>query len=268
MDSYREILNIKLLHEYYGNGQSKFLQLKPDFNTQNWINQLGLKFIQTKNIGRLFVPDSFNIQSILDETPDFKMQFNCISSVPTFINFTDFPIDRLGVLVFENSNEEDNEKESIELVRSFKEDGNPGQAVALVSLSLANINSNQTNWPINYVVQFKSRLSRWKYFIVNNSLEEGTQFGLTGKGHELFSGPTTVELPNNAIANLFDSGSNLIPVKENSSNDLKLKRINSSHENTGDEILIEHLPNASPDALQSSGVNGKQEIFSAIYVYI
>lgn len=268
MGSYREILNIELLHEYYGNDQNNFLQLKPDVNTQDWFNQQGFKFIQTKNIGRLLVPETVDLQDLLLENPDFEIRFDCTSNTSSFINYTDFPLDQLGVLVFKNNINEESEKEKIELPQSFEEDANSGLVVALVVLSLKNIDNNKDNWPVNYVVPFKSRRTRWKYFIINSSLEQGTQLGLGGKGHDLFKDPESVELPNNTTAQLFDSDSNLIPIKEESSIDLKLKKVNSNIENTGEEVLMEHLPNASPDALQSLIVNGKQEIFSAIYVYI
>lgn len=262
MNNYREILNIQLLHEYYKDGQCKLLQLKPDSITMKWINMKGLIFTQTKNIGRLFVPKSFSLQEAISDTPDFKLQFSAISNSSLFNNFTEFPINKLGVWFFENDNEQ------AELSPSFKEGDDYGMAVALASLSLSKLKNNNDDWPINYVINFKSRLTPWKYFIINNSQAEGIKFGLSGKGQELFQESTPTQLPNGQTAEVFESGSNFIPLKEDSPIDLALLKITPDNPSTGNEVFIEHLPNAGPDNIQYSLVDGKKEIYSAIYIYI
>ncbi|MFK8006927.1 MAG: hypothetical protein AB8H03_11170 [Saprospiraceae bacterium] len=267
MNQFVEILNFELLHDYFINGKCNQIQIIPDVDTQQWISKSGMKFFQKENIGRLMIPDQFNLQEVLDETPDFELQFDGISSNPEFINFTKFPIDKLGRIVFKNESATNNVNGSIELSNEFQADSNFGNKIVSIQIKLSNLISNKTDWPNNYKVQLNSRKTVWKYYLIDGS-NKNMIFKLEGEGNELFSGPTSVELPNNSAAQLFDSGTNLIPFKEAGTMNLSLRGISAEKINDDGQIILNHLPNANPGSLQSSIANGKQELYSAIYVYI
>lgn len=262
MSKFREILNLQLLHEYYLDGRCNDFHIVPDHKTKQWISSRGAKFLQTENIGRLFIPDSLDLEEESNQTPEAKLQFNGVSSNIQFINFTDFPIDKIGHLVFSNH--------EASFLPNFEEaeDAHGNSNIAVFEFLLAKLVKEKPNWPVNYSAQFNSRRTKWKYYFINNSLPEKTELKLGGKGYEMFSGPGDSKLPNGDPAQLFDSGSNLIPIKQKSDIDLNVMSVENENINSSDRILIEHLPNASPESLQSDIVENQSEIYSAMYVYL
>lgn len=259
MEKYKEIATVEIKHEYYNrqNGADSKFVIKPNFETEQWMKPLGIIWRLTNDVLRIVLPESIDWPSIIAQESDRELTFELEVSDPLFFNFTDFPIGQLGQQIFKKGSESASEGAVISLVDSFKENSNPGKVAALIELSLSDLGGTS---PIQYKVEFRSRKVTWKYNFVVQNQAENTNYELSGKSSELFSGPENVTLVNGQQAIQFTSDNNLFPFLEIYEMDLSLK--------SNGQTLIAHLPVANPQSLEKSKENDQIEIYSAIYVYI
>ncbi|GJM35572.1 MAG: hypothetical protein DHS20C18_45730 [Saprospiraceae bacterium] len=262
MTNYQELLNIQLLHEYYTDGKFSQVNIQPDTATQQWMKQLGIRFLQQDNVARLVAPDSINLQEISSETPALQLRFECVANDPLFVNFTDIPIDSPGTLTYsKDAKEESNVNAPIALLGEFEPSGGQVQISAAINIALADLKQAQATLPIVYTVPFKARSTSWRYYVI--SQDEHLLLQLKNQQGELWNAPTSTMLPDGSKAQLFDSGAVLFPFQENSPVHLSL------FDSAKKMVLIDRLPNASPQSLQYPKPNdGTQEVYSQVYVYL
>ncbi len=262
MIKYLNLLQIQLFHDYYMDGNAQNMHLEVEELTGRWLFQAGIRFIQSGNSGRLMVPESFNLKEAIRQNPNMTLTFRCISQERGFINFTDYPIDEFGQMLFSNQEAEKTDQGPFLLKGTFTPDSNPRE-VATIRIHLDQL----TEWPIEYQVRFKSRATTWKYFIIGGS-DSNLKLKLSGADAGLFKS-ATARLPDGQMAQVFDSGKNLIPSKEKSQIDLSLLSV-ANDKPEEDTVLIAYMPTpAFRDIMPtSSNEDGEQEIYTAIYVYV
>jgi hypothetical protein len=254
MITYKAFLNIALYHDYFNNGLCEVVRINPDEETVNWLKSRGIVFRQTANNFELFAPEDLNILEEVSFNPGLNLDFTGATSDPEFINYTDFPLNELGEMVFSSQ-----PGQPAELNKVFEPKVYP-QVVMRISINLDHINQSSEDWPNQYTAHFNARAIRWKYIIIDKTGNIEPHFSLSGTAHSLFSVPHKEMVENIGEAYVFDSGNNLIPFKEQNGIDLSLNYSHSNHSNSL------RLPSASPSHLQFDK-EGK-EPYSTIYLYV
>jgi len=262
MEQYTEILNIQLLHEYYMDEQCREAGIQPNQETQNWLRQVGGLFRSKGSVWALLLPGNLDLTAESQANPDFTLQFDCSSNDTQFFSFTDSPPNKLGQFVFSDQDLVYSGQSTIDLKGTFEAQSNSLQKVATIELSLANLAAAKTEGPLVYTARFPARSVQWKYFFITQGDSACEQLALKKEGSDLFEQKEDEVIPGGVTAKVFSSGENKIALKEKSPLDMTLVCAKA----TGEEILIEHLPNAGSSSLQLS--EETRLLFAAIYVYL
>ncbi len=252
MVKYLQLLNLEIFHNYYSPEKFRNLQITPDIDTKQLMQSLGIRHQLQENSLRLFLPDSVNLK----EKSDLVFQFLLVPSDPFFLNITaDIPLNFQGTIAYAN-------EAGSELTTTL----NPGdqQLKISIQLNLSEAELDPANWPILYTLNFKTRSTRWKYFVISATPLADSTIEMTGKDATLFSGPTPEVLINGTNALVFDSAPNLIPLKKNSPLDLGIKTIDKDGK---ESIKITSLPMPSTD-LTLPTANMEKDAYSSVYIYL
>ena len=262
---YQQILSLGIHHEYFRDDTTHSLAIAPDEHTQKWLQRQGMVFSQQGNTGYVLAPGNIDLEETLREIPDFSLVWHINSSDPHFIYYTDIPLDQLGQLVFSNLDTSVGTDQGIDLEETFVSSTDTRGTLVVVRINLAKAFREN---PVHYQVKLKTRATRWKYYIINQTGQTFSNLQLQGADQGLFEGPITTQLINGDSAQLFDSGVHLIPLKSGTSLNLSLAGTLENNGLSASTILIDHLPNARPDSLHLSEETGQKKYHSAIYIYL
>ena len=262
MEKYTEILNIQLRHQYYSNEDCKEETIQASQKTQDWLKQVQGFFKPKGTVWALLLPARVDLEVESRENPGFSLEFECHSLRSNFFEFTDAPLNELGQFVFSDEGGVDLEQSPIELKRTFESEPSPGGKVAIIKITLENLAGAKEKWPLNYQARFQARSVQWKYFILTGKGQTYEQLILKGEGSNLFEEKEDETIPGGQVAKIMSSGENKIALQESSTIDMSLSCMKS----TGEELLIDHLPNANGSGLQYS--DSEKLLYAAIYVYL
>jgi hypothetical protein len=265
MTQYQQILNLEVQHEYFEDDPNNDLIITPDETTQRWLQSQGMVFSQQGNKGYLLMPENRGFDEIENELPDSPLIWHITSNDPSFVYYTDLPLDQLGQLVFSNEDTPAGMDQGPELEKTFISSADTRGVLVVIQINLDKAVREKSS---HFLAKLQVRSTRWKYYIINSSGQNFGQLQLQGAGQELFEGPIATTLINGDSALLFDSGDNRIPLKSNTPLDLSLS---ATLDNNGLPVstkLIDHLPGAQPDILQPPEEPAQKYYCSAIYVYL
>lgn len=265
MIKYRQILGLKISHEYFTGAEGQYLTLSPTPATSVWFQREGILFRFANNMGHLFLSDTVDLLDLARQDPGFILEFNIQSQDPHFLYYTYMPLDEIGQLEFFIPADSQNDSSGIRLDSRFVPSDPTNGVVAKARIGLKVLATYPT--APQFEVHFQNRSVRWKYFIINQTDKIFDQLQLQGRDKDLFLDARPTELPTGITASLFDSGANRIPLKSNGNIDLRLVGIMGNGGSSISAELIERLPNAAPDHLQIDK-DAEPGYYSAIYVYL
>ena len=263
MQQYTELLNIQLLHEYYKDEVCREVSIRPDQETANWLRNVGGLFRAKGPVWAILIPSTLDLAAESQAKSDFQLQFECSSGNPGFFTFTDTPLNELGQIVFSDDEVVYSGQSTIDLKGNFESQSSPLNKVATIVLSLANLAAAKQEWPLIYTARFSTRSVQWKYFFITQQNSACEKLVLKKEGSNLFEQKEEETIPGGVTAKVFSSGENKIALKERSSLDMTL----ACEQTTGEEVLLDHLPNAGPSSLQIPK-EGEGLLYAAIYVYL
>lgn len=268
--TYTSLFRVTVAHSYYSSGYCECLQYKPSLNTQTLMNTYGL-ILKSNTTGlEVFATTNQPMESYLNYIKRVSettgLTFMGIATDPNFYNFTELPINQLGVLSFaSNRTHNDAESENIQLVETFDTTSNSQNAVSITIqfddlLKLYTIQN-----PLQFSILLNARKTQWNYYIINNSNQEFKQLEIQSDPEIQFSNSTTVTLQNGQNALVFSSQNTKIPLKNSVQYHFNLINTKTTLSGERTEIIINGLPIPNPQNLQ---VNNDLTIASLIYVYI
>ncbi len=261
MTQFELLCSIEVFHTYYQNNICRDLQLQPDLSTNRWLQQNQLIWRQlSQNRWGLLKPTNFDVVTFAAENPAFKLVFEG-TSIQSFIQFTQYPVDQLGVISFSNIRPGEISGSVVNLPGKFIQSAKHS-AIMEVELTLSKLGSTATQ----YQISFQARTTRWQYYILAQQLTLNGTLALQGENASLFSGPEQVTLANGQEAILFDSGKNLLAINESGTVQLGLAE-QKEGSSASPTVLLAHLPNPSPSSLTSGNEKG-EDLISAMYIYV
>lgn len=183
---YVKLFTLETLHDYYRDNICRDVIVKPNEGTQNWINKYGCIFKGQLNSWHFFAPETINLNDLTEGNERIKLEFSCKSSHPGFVNFTNFPIDKLGYYYFSNKINEASDNGALILKPEFKSSEFADSDIAKISVELSELlDENEINSPA-YKIEFQSRHLAWKYFIIDNSGQYTEPLKLNGEKANFF----------------------------------------------------------------------------------
>ena len=268
---YKIIAEVRILHSYFKDGMAKNLIITPSENTKNTLTKYGFIFRNTENGFVLLETSSrgqFDALQYLTNTLGIKeFEFNFYSTDTTFYNYTEVPLNQIGILEYSNLSLQPENEEGIAVMKEKFRATDLTNSLGSINLNLEELISQTSTGPVTFEIHFEARKMQWNYFII--SQEEIKGLKIKGKSEMNFEGPEEVTLINNVNAQKFSSGSNLLPVQEfpNLKFDLIQTRETDSS-NVRPTMIFEGLPNASPHTIGITNIEGRQVASSEMYVYI
>lgn len=267
--TYTHLFKVMILHTYYMSNICECLQYRANSKTKIIQDKFGFVFKLLPDGFEFYTSSSQPIETYLNYitkvTGATAFEFEGITDYANFYNFTDIPINELGVLSYESDKSKTLSNDIIQLSETFVKDINNQKAITISVKFKDIISLKKSNSNIVFHVQMQARKTIWNYYIINNSHQEYDELTIQGSKEIQFTTPTETTLQNGQKALLFSSDSTKIPLKNEATHTFEL--VNTKKTISGDrkEIIIKGLPIANPQNLQ---IQNDHSIASLIYVYI
>lgn len=281
--NYFHIATLQFNHEYFRDKIFKHVEFYLDEDSNTITKSLGIFF--KPYTGGLYVFATNLIElSIENRAISFKVRFR--STDLDYINYTDLENYYLEdkMLYFNNldskfhvinntfllHSEDFVSKNDIKNIQEITKHGlrsqNNSTLGGIIEIFVHELfRTYKTNSVANYVVNFKTRHTVWKYFIINNSNIKLEDLSINQKGKGVvFKEPTQETLANGQKALVFESNKK-IPLLEYSEETYQL--IDNYNSNLGpEEIIYNGLPIANPKQLKFNIANNTY--YSHMYIYL
>lgn len=272
-DRFHKMFSLEVMHTYYINDICKGLFYNPTKSTESIIKRFSLKLNLTTKGFDFYTDTKKSITSFLNYitkvTGEESFNFNAITVDSQFYQFTDLPINQIGVI---NYNSSSNEVVSDTTVKVLKPEFTPTiETNKLFSLSVKFqdlIKSDENkNSPI-YKIEFTARDTQWKYFILNNTNQNLGDLSIKCKSEVEFEGPIEVTLQNGEKAQLFSSEKQLLPLSEIPKYNFDLISTIKKNGVNRNKILFKGLPNPNPNIIKIDTNQTETIVASLMYVYV
>jgi hypothetical protein len=268
--TYTSLFKITVAHSYYASGICECLHYKASADTQTLMDKYGFALKVTTKGFQVYTTTHQSVENYLNYitqvSENTAFAFAGITSDQNFYNFTNVPIDQLGVPTYTSTNTENvATNETIQLAETFVTNTTTQEAVSITITFDDLIRLHKTSNNVQFNIQMNARETQWNYYVINNSNQEFKQLAIQSNNEIQFSEPTAVTLQNGQNALLFSSETTKIPLKNTVQNTFNL--INTKSTLTGErtETIIKGLPIPNPQNLQ---VNNDHTIASLVYLYI
>lgn len=265
------LFSVRIRHTYYTDGICKDLHYVPSPETQKLMNRYRL-YLQTTLKGFSFyysseqsVTDFLNYIKTIDGTTSFS--FDVTSMNPDFTVFTDYPITTLGAFFFDTINTAIIDGATV--MKGVFEPSDINRVSFTITIDYdAIIRFRESGNNPTYNIQFASRKTQWRYYIINNSNQHFERLDIQGNSGIQFEDPIEVTLPNNTTALLFSSGSVKIPLEEIPTHTFNLVATKTHLGNTRTQVIIKGLPMAGSNHIETYTEGDTIYVASPSYIYI
>lgn len=268
---YTSLFKIAISHSYYASNTCECMSYKASTTTETMLSKYGIVLRNEQDGFEIYTTTNQSIETFLTYITNVSghtaFEFDGITSDANFYNFTNIPINKVGVLTYEsNQTVTEDSNTTIQLQENFVPSNSATNALKITIYFDDIIRLQQTNDHIQFSIQLQARETQWNYYIINNSNQEYNQLEIQSTDeHIQFSEVSEVTLQNHQKALLFTSNTNNIPLKNEVTYQFNL--INSRKTIAGErkEIIIKGLPIPNP---QNISIQNDHTIASLMYVYI
>ncbi|EDP97199.1 hypothetical protein U8527_02590 [Kordia algicida OT-1] len=267
--TYTSLFKTTVAHSYYASNICECLQYKASTQTTTIFDKYGFVMRLLHNGFEIYTNTSQTIEEKLNYISQVAgidaFNFYGITTDQNFYNFTNIPMNELGVLTYVSDATDVSTDATIQLAETIISDTTTQYAVSISIKFDDIIRLKKSSDAIHFNIQMQARETQWNYYIINNSNQEYNQLEITGSNDIQFGQSEAVTLQNGQKALLFTSKTTKIPLKNEVTYTFDL--INTKKTIAGDrkEIILKGLPIPNPQNLQ---VNNDHTIVSLIYIYI
>ena len=260
--AFKSIASLTVSHSYFRDDCCTDLIFTPDKETTELIKKYNFLINPASNGVSIYCGSHQKIGDLFDyierATGRDYFSFSLTTENSDFYIYSNLPNDWLGTILYTNQVVED--QQTLILKPDYDHQGS--KIVAEIKLYFDQIVSDENP---NYSIVFKSRDTRWNYYIINRGELILKSPSIEAKEGTPFISGGNVTLPTGEKALQFLS-EGLIPLQEIPSNVYSLVEGNKAN-NKYKKILIRGLPNAVPSG--TVNVSGQQNEFASyMYVYL
>ncbi|WP_442266834.1 hypothetical protein ACSIGC_03795 [Tenacibaculum sp. ZS6-P6] len=271
--SFYKIVSLTVLHNYYTGNVCKDLKYEPAKESGDIINKYGFKIIITAVGFELYVDRKENFSNLLNyitsTTGETTFKFHASTLNPLFYQFTELPINEIGITHFNTDNAIENvETNKLILTPSFRSTNSADYLFEFTIRFEDLIKLNDEKKEANYEIKFEARATQWKYYIVNTTGQHLGKLSIKDTSGIQFSGPEQILLPNEQKAQLFSLVGDLLPFSEKPiyTFDLISNSIKNGVERS--KVVFKGLPKSNPKEIAINEELLSSKITSLMYVYI
>lgn len=271
--SFHKVCNLKVLHEYYKDGICKELSYVPSNTTQKLIDKFSFKLMIASSGFDWYVASRAGLEELLNyitkTTGIESFDFDVTTSNSSFYQFTNLPVNEIGILYFSNKSvERALESEVIELAPFFIEKPT-ASTLFRVSIKFKNLlEKYKEGQMVNYQIMFKARKTLWKYYILNTTKQNLGHLSIESNNIIEFEGPKEVLLPNKEKAQLFNLVKPLLPFSEVPEYNFNLISTTKKSGVNRAKLLFKGLPNPNPNSIEINNISVESIVSSPMYVYV
>ena len=265
------LFSIDVEHTYYADGICKDLQYTPSPETQKLMNKYSMRLQHTSKGFSFYIATEQSIADFLNyiKTTDnaTSFSFDVVSTNQYFTVFTDYPIHSLGVFFFDSTNTTTIDGSTV--MKGTFEPSTTSRTSFTITIDYdAIIRFRESGNNPRYNIQFTSRKTQWRYYIINNSNQHFEKLSIQSDSGIQFEGPTEVTLQNGQNALLFSSGSVRIPLNESPTDIYNLVATKTHLGNTRTQVIFEGLPIARSNSIETYTEGDTTYVASPLYIYI
>ncbi len=273
--NYILLFKLEVHHSFFEDGMCNLLGFEPSANTKKLFKQFDFKIRSYHHGFGLYINTTNNpselLKYITDQSGQNVFEFDFINADEKFYSVTDFPIDWLGTFTFDSKNGQfTNENNGFEIPINLGNKIETSSGKILIRFNdLANLLVKKSTL---ISIGFKSRSTKWNYFIINKSNKNFDNLSISGNPEVVFLGPSKATIQSGEEALLFSSES-LLPLSENSKFKLQLVNkqnnktsLNNTQTSNSSKTVFKGLPN--PDPLKLASTIEKKYLSSPMYIYI
>ena len=270
-DTYKILFELEVMHTYFTSGLCEGLIYKPSLETQQLMDRYNLKLFMTNKGFQFYATKAQTNEEFLNYLADARgissFVFYAKTSDSNFYQFTDFPVGKSGVLMFDSNLTES--EDGVEVLDQQLMTQQSTSHLFMLTIQLSDLLKyvEEGDAP-QYRIQFESRTTAWQYNIINNSRQHVNQLSVKGQYNVEFDGGQEVTLENGQSAIAFTSLTDTIPYSEAPHFTFDLvnttERLGTSKEKT----IFKGLPTPNPSQLRVINKQEQKMVLSPTYVYI
>ncbi|WP_075341253.1 hypothetical protein [Tenacibaculum agarivorans] len=271
--SFHKVFNVAVLHDYYSDNICKGLVYTPTIETEEIIYAYNFKINITTKGFELYTYSNTTIPSLLNYinrvTGAESFNFNVTTSNTHFYQFTNLPINEIGITYFNSAEVEKTTKTEKIILKPHFIRTRSTEFLFKLSVGFKElIGLYELKKEGNYEIQFQSRLTKWKYFIINSTKRSLGVLTISDTSGIQFEGPEKVLLQNKQEAQLFSVSNTLLPFSERPLYKFNLESTTQKNGMDRTKVIFKGLPNANPNVLGINASSSPPIVESFMYVYV
>ncbi|PTX64049.1 hypothetical protein C8N46_101659 [Kordia periserrulae] len=268
---YTSLFKVAVSHSYYASNICECMSYKASATTEKILSKYGIVLRNEHDGFEIYTTANQSIETFLTYITNVAghtaFEFEGVANDQNFYNFTNIPINNVGVLTYEsNQTIAEASSTTIQLQETFVPSNTAANALKVTIYFDDIIRLQQTNDHVQFGIQLQARKTQWNYYIINNSNQEYNQLEIQSTDENIqFSDATEVTLQNNQKALRFTSNTSQIPLKNEVTYQFNLINTRKTIAGERKEIIIKGLPIPNP---QNISIQNDHTIASLMYVYI
>ena len=271
INQYAKILQIIVFHSYFNEGKAKNLILRPSGKTKTLFDNYGLLLRSEEDgivlLGKKDQEENNQLQYLLNTKGEEEFEIEIYTEDGNFYVYTELPLNKIGELEYSNEEIESGVDSDAKVLKQKFKDTSSTNKLGSIKFDIEELISQTSNGPVTFEIRFEARQTQWNYYIITPSQMEGLK--IESKSDVSYSGPEEVTLANSSKALKFSSGTELLQLQEYPSQKFNLvQEENSRRSNLAPNMILQGLPNANPNKIDITELDGRQVASSEMYVYI
>ncbi|MEM6685395.1 MAG: hypothetical protein AAF617_06320 [Bacteroidota bacterium] len=269
--TYTSLFKLSVAHSYYASGLCECMRYEATQETNSIFQKYGMLLRIEQSGFEVYTTTNQALETYLNYVSQVSQQtafvFSGIVTDANFHNFTNVPMDEIGVLSYESDQTlSEASSETIQLQETFIQKDSTQKALSITIKIADIIQWQQTSDHVQFNIQLQARETQWNYYIINNSNQEYNKLEIQSTEPTIaFTGSTAVTLQNGQNALLFTSNNPQIPLKNEVTYQFNLINTRKTIAGERQEIVVKGLPIPNPQNLQ---IQDDLTIASLMYVYI
>jgi len=274
------LFQLRLLHSYFASGIFEYCTVEADAKTQDFIRRYQCISNLRQGVFRLQLTERDAVTEFLTylttQLDGDPLRFYLCADPAWFSAVTDLPMNWVGQIALSSQEviADAAGKALMMQPRLAARSVQKNTVIAVVSIFVEDI-LKAAQQPVCYAIHFTARSLYWNYLVATRSLQTLKKFSVKNKAGMVFQAPVPAQFPNGEAALSFSSAPMQFPLEQIPAISFDLMDSLPMHDvaATGEtryveRCLIQGLPTPQAGQFSLREIEGKQCVFSDMYVYV